>query len=246
MEQNLKILLVEDNPGDAFLVKFYLEESIFKEAQFIHAEYMKSALDILSKNKIDVVLLDLNLPDSKGLETVEQILAQTTDSVVIVLTGLADNELGVQTVKLGAQDFLVKGQFDGKVLTSSIRYAFERAQLKKRVRELDERIIQYNAVQEIAQIGYWSIDLQTKKLKLTAFSKKLLGIESEQGTGFDNFTSVLDDSSHESFNNSLVEAFETGIDFSLRIKLLANNSDFLMKSKYQKEENIISGTLQKL
>ena len=126
MDKPLNILLIEDNPGDAFLIKFYLEESIFKNARLIHAEFLKTGLDLLSKNAFDIILLDLNLPDSKGIETLQQILDMVVDSVVIVLTGLSDEELGVQTVKMGAQDFLIKGQFDGKVLTSSVRYAFER------------------------------------------------------------------------------------------------------------------------
>lgn len=243
MKENLNILLVEDNPGDAFLVKFYLEESILKSAQFIHAEYMQSALDILSKNEIDVVLLDLNLPDSKGVETVQSILDHSKDAVVIVLTGLADNEVGVQTVKLGAQDFLVKGQFDGKVLTSSIRYAFERAQLKKQVRELDERIIQFSSTQEIAEIGYWELKINTKAFKLTPYLSNLIGLES---SSFEDFKGKLTDESSSELGDLIQAAVSDSKDFDVDLFFNGNDDQFKMKSRSKSDDNLIIGTLQKL
>ncbi|MEX2590634.1 MAG: response regulator [Chitinophagales bacterium] len=247
MEKNLKILLVEDNPGDAFLVKFYLEESIFKTAEFIHAEYLNTALDVLSKNKIDVVLLDLNLPDSKGVETVQQILENGGESVVIVLTGLSDNELGVQTVKLGAQDFLVKGQFDGKVLTSSIRYAFERAQLKQRVRELDENSMQFHETQEIAELGYWKLDLQSKELWMTSYLKELLGLKVQRNYALKNLQNLLDKASAEKLGTSIEEAIEKKKDFSLSIKLKDQEKPaFLIKARYKTDNDALVGVIQKV
>lgn len=157
----LQILLVEDNPGDAFLVKFYLEESVWKQARIIHAEYLKTALDLLSKNAFDVILIDLNLPDSIGIETLNEILKTKGEAVVIVLTGLQDEELGTKAVQLGAHDFLIKGQFDGKVFNSSIKYAFERVRTKHELNEKNKNIsrleFRFNVVQRLNRCGYWRV-----------------------------------------------------------------------------------------
>ncbi|MDX2002393.1 MAG: response regulator [Chitinophagales bacterium] len=179
MDKPLNILLIEDNPGDAFLIKFYLEESVFKTARLIHAEFLKTALDLLSKNAFDVILLDLNLPDSRDLATLEEILTVASNTVVIVLTGLNDEELGVKTVKMGAQDFLVKGQFDGKVLTSSVRYAFERYQLQKKVdnftSRLDEGKQRMETIETLAQIGYWELNVADSSMYWSPGFMELVG-----------------------------------------------------------------------
>ncbi|CAN5120058.1 hypothetical protein BH09BAC1_BH09BAC1_22680 [soil metagenome] len=176
---NLNILLIEDNPGDAFLIKFYLEESVLKYARLLHAEYLNTALDLLQNNEFDVILLDLNLPDSKGIETLEAVLDAAQGSVVIVLTGLNDEKLGLQTVKKGAQDFLVKGQFDGKVLTSSVRYAFERYQLQKQVlsfsQMLNDSISQFDTAQEVGEFGYWELNVKDNSMQWSSNLFSLLG-----------------------------------------------------------------------
>lgn len=180
---NLNILLIEDNPGDAFLIKFYLEESVLKYARLLHAEYLNTAIDLLQHNEFDVVLLDLNLPDSSGIATLQAILDAAKGSVVIVLTGLNDEELGAETVKLGAQDFLVKGQFDGKVLTSSVRYAFERYQLQKQVmhysNKLSESINQFDNAQQVGDFGYWELNLADGSMH---WSKNLFRLLGKNGT----------------------------------------------------------------
>lgn len=176
---NLNILLIEDNPGDAFLIKFYLEDSVLKYARLLHAEYLKTAVDLLQHNEFDVILLDLNLPDSKGIETLETVLEASQGGVVIVLTGLNDEELGLQTVTKGAQDFLVKGQFDGKVLTSSVRYAFERYQLQKQVLSCTQKLSsaneQFDVAQQLADFGYWELNPTNKAMYWSSNLFTILG-----------------------------------------------------------------------
>ena len=136
----LKVLLIEDNPGDAFLIKFYLEESTGTNYVLTHAEELATAKEFLSNDKYDILLLDLNLPDSFGVETIKHLLDEFPGNLVIVLTGLTDESIGIQAVQMGAQDFLVKGRFDGKVLNSSIRYAFERFQLTLQLKNYKEEL----------------------------------------------------------------------------------------------------------
>ena len=131
MEDNLsfmKILLIEDNPGDVRLVKEMLAE---EKAQFelSHAERLQAGLQYLKQNGYDVVLLDLNLPDSEGFDTFTAIHEQNPEKPVIILTGTDDRELGLDSVRKGAQDYLVKGKFDSILLMRSIVYSIERQKL---------------------------------------------------------------------------------------------------------------------
>lgn len=246
MDEALNILLIEDNPGDAFLIKFYLEESIFKNARLIHAEFLKTGLDLLSKNAFDVILLDLNLPDSKGMETLEQVLGAIVDSVVIVLTGLSDEEFGVQTVKKGAQDFLVKGQFDGKVLTSSVRYAFERYQLQKKVDnftdELDENKQQFETAQEIAGLGYFELDLNDKSMHWTSQLYKLLGVTpANNEVNLSNLIKLVDPAQAEALNSQFLSAIEKGQPFTSDFKLKDTQRTFTCKAKpFFNEKKVIT------
>jgi serine phosphatase RsbU (regulator of sigma subunit) len=130
----LRVLLVEDDPGDAFLV-----EELLVEAQapidLETATTMAAARPRL--RAVDCVLLDLGLPDASGLEGLRSLLAEASVAVC-VLTGLEDEHLGIAAVGEGAQDYLVKGQVDGVVLTRAVRYAVERKRADENARRLRE------------------------------------------------------------------------------------------------------------
>ena len=248
----MHILLIEDNPGDAFLIKFYLEESIFKDARLIHAEFLNTALDLLSKNEFDVVLLDLNLPDSKGIETLKQVLDACKHSVVIVLTGLADEELGIETVQLGAQDFLVKGQFDGKVFTSSVRYAFERYRLLRQVEQvhdsLDEYQQQFQYAQDLAGFGYWELDLKDNSMFWSDKLYQLLGAEkSEETLELSTFVSAFNKHA-EQLENAFKQAIDGKSDIDLTIE--QNGQKLVLRSQSVNDEKghveRLAGVLLKL
>ncbi len=222
---NLNILLIEDNPGDAFLIKFYLEDSVLKYARLLHAEYLKTAVDLLQHNEFDVILLDLNLPDSRGIETLETVLEASQGGVVIVLTGLNDEELGLQTVTKGAQDFLIKGQFDGKVLTSSVRYAFERYQLQKQVlnctQKLNNANEQFDAAQQLADFGYWELDPKTKSMFWSSNLFTTLGINAPESAPTlsvflkslpKDVAAIIETSISKALNNSGLSHFSFNID----------------------------------
>ncbi|MCS6935380.1 MAG: response regulator [Chitinophagales bacterium] len=174
--QELKVLLIEDNPGDAFLMKFYLGESASPVFHVSHAENLKSALDLLAENTYDIILSDMNMPDSNGVETVKTLLSKYPGNLVIVLTGLTDEQVGLETVRYGAQDFLVKGKFDGKVLVSSVLFAFERFKLNN---QLDEGNFRLNTLQEIAGVGYFETDNASQKSFFCNKTIQLLGSEDE-------------------------------------------------------------------
>lgn len=131
------VLLIEDNPGDARLIEEMLREDRGDPpVAFRHVRSLEAGFDALSSEEPDVLLLDLRLPDSTGLETLESVLERTETVPVIVLTGMPEAKLGMEAVSHGAQDYLVKDDVTPEVLTRAIRYAIER---KKTERELRTR-----------------------------------------------------------------------------------------------------------
>ena len=129
----LKVLLVEDNPADARLVREMLADAGGDGFELDHSERLDDALQKLGKDDFDVVLLDFSLPDVKGLETVARLQAAEPKIPIVVLSGHSDEELAIQAVQSGAQDYLVKGRGDGDLLARSLRYAIERKQLQERL-----------------------------------------------------------------------------------------------------------------
>lgn len=125
VSSSIRALLVEDNVGDARLLQEYLNEVYSIQIELTHVVSLQQGLQQL-RSPFDVVLLDLSLPDSHGLETLTRALAAGTTAPIIVLTGTSDEELALKAMQNGAQDYLVKGQFTGDLLVRSIRYAIER------------------------------------------------------------------------------------------------------------------------
>src|SRR5579871_5395722 len=127
-EQPTNILLIEDNPGDADLVRLRLIEG--KAPMDVNrVERLSDGLASLSQQSPTVVLLDLNLPDSRGAETFRKILEKAPDVPVVILSGQDDEALAIKAVHQGVQDYLVKGDFNGKQLERTLRYAVERQAL---------------------------------------------------------------------------------------------------------------------
>ena len=120
----LDVLLIEDNPGDARLIREMLNDVPAARLRLHHADRLAAGLKCL--DGVDVVLLDLSLPDSQGLQTFQRVREQAPSVPVVVLTGLDDETVAVRAVQEGAQDYLPKGQVDGQLLVRSMRYAIER------------------------------------------------------------------------------------------------------------------------
>ena len=161
----LNILIVEDNPGDLRLIREILGEACSWDFETVSAGRLSEALAALAAGPFfDVVLLDLGLPDSSGLGSLEKIVAAGPRSSVIVLTGQDDEELGIQAMQRGAGDYLVKGQVNPQLLIRAIRYASERRKTGEELRKTHdylEKLITYAS----APIICWSPDL-----KITRFN----------------------------------------------------------------------------
>ncbi|WP_373529261.1 response regulator [Nostoc sp.] len=136
---NIKVLLVEDNPGDVFLLQELLKEVTTDVVELMPVERLLEALKDLSREDFDVILLDLSLPDSQGLETFIIAHNQAKATPIIVLTGIDDETLAIRAMQEGAQDYLVKGQVTGDLLVRSMRYAIERQRADNALRQSEER-----------------------------------------------------------------------------------------------------------
>ena len=122
----INALMIEDNAADARLLQEILTDSSHIEFRLTHAETLKDGLERLGKTPFDVVLLDLNLPDSTGLASVDNLLAAHARAPVVVMTGNEEEDLGLRAVAAGAQDLLIKGQLDQTMAVRTIRFAVER------------------------------------------------------------------------------------------------------------------------
>ena len=125
----IKVLLIEDSPGDARLLREALAEANDAAFGLEFVDRLSTGLRRLSEGEIDLALLDLGLPDSQGLDTLDRVQTEAPDVPIIVLTGTQDEGLGVKAVQIGAQDYLVKGEVDARLLVRAMRYAIERHRL---------------------------------------------------------------------------------------------------------------------
>ena len=126
----IRVLIVEDNLGDAILVREMLREVDPGRFELVHATRLSEGIERLHGTGADCVLLDLSLPDAEGLDALPQIQGASLDVPIIVFSGRSDERIAVRAVQEGAQDYLIKGQVDGRLLARSINYAVERKRVE--------------------------------------------------------------------------------------------------------------------
>ena len=133
----IRILLIEDDQADAFLIREMLREPATGDIAIQHVTRLDDGIRLAGEDAFDIIISDLGLPDSQGMDTVKTLVAAVERLPIVVMTGLADHEVGLEAVNCGAQDYLVKGQVSGEMLVRSIRYAIER----KRIENEKEQVI---------------------------------------------------------------------------------------------------------
>jgi two-component system, NarL family, sensor histidine kinase UhpB len=142
----IRVLLVEDSPSDAELLKYHLQSVSFESFEITHVEWLRDALDRLRIEPFDLVLLDLTLPDSTGAQTFLSVQQEAARVPIVVLTGSHDEMQGIEAVRHGVQDYLIKGQFQEQQIARAIRYAMERSRaqlaLKRAHDELEMRVME--------------------------------------------------------------------------------------------------------
>ena len=187
----IRVLLVEDSQSDAELFAIYLEQVRSADYQIQIAETLADGVAVLKSRPVDIVLADLNLPDSFGIDTCRKLHTVAPSVPIIVLTGLADEEKALEAMHVGAQDYLVKGEIDGNVLSRAIRYSVERQRASDMQRQSDERM---RLITEQLPAVLWTTDVD---LRITPPSREFLinegGGESFVGKTLKEFFETDDD-----------------------------------------------------
>lgn len=153
-EERVKILLVEDDPDDVYVMRNLLGDRWSGPFELVHVELLASAIERCEEEKFNVVLLDLCLPDSTGLETFFNLYAHAGEVPIVVLSGYNDERTAIKAVQSGAQDYLVKGQLTDSLLVRSIRYAIERSRRHHAEEALRDTSEEFRAAGEIQQRLY--------------------------------------------------------------------------------------------
>ncbi|RCU45919.1 hybrid sensor histidine kinase/response regulator [Haloplanus salinus] len=154
LTDELQLLLVEDNPGDARLIRHHLRSDTrgaFATPSVTHVETLDAALDRLETTTFDLVLLDLGLADSRGIETLERLndrldAAAAPPLPVVVLTGLTDEEMALEAIQQGAQDYLLKEHLEAELLGRAVRYALERHRQERTLERQNERLERFASI----------------------------------------------------------------------------------------------------
>ncbi len=165
----IRIMLVEDNPGDALIINEMLKEIYNDQFKLVHFKRVDEGLKHI-KEDFDIMLLDLNLPDSHGVETFKTMNSHLPELPIIILTGLTDEDLAVNIVSEGAQDYLVKGQINKQLLSRSIKYSIERKNIEIELRKSEEK---YKEMVEKIQTGLFVIDSNNK---ITYINNQMAGM----------------------------------------------------------------------
>jgi DNA-binding response OmpR family regulator len=134
-QEPFRILLIEDNPDHVHLLKRFLRES----SRITHADTLAAGIELHAVEPFDVTILDLTLPDSRGIQTLTRFRKAVSESPVIITTGDENEETAIQSLRMGAQDYLVKGTINGDMFNRAVRYAVERQRLAKKLSESRER-----------------------------------------------------------------------------------------------------------
>ena len=163
MNAGLSILTIEDNPSDLYMLEHKLKTSSLEIGTLYSADSIKQACEMLEAHAIDLVLLDLTLSDSFGINSFIQLKPFVQNIPVIILTGLSDTSLALEAIKEGAQDYLTKGEYNENLLSRSIQYSVERMRNLEKLRESIER---FNMVVKATNDAIWDWDLISNEVFL--------------------------------------------------------------------------------
>jgi diguanylate cyclase (GGDEF)-like protein/PAS domain S-box-containing protein len=208
------VLLIEDNPGDARLLREMLQEEGLYSSELLHADSMGCAEKILAEHAVDIILLDLGLPDAQGLEAVRRAHAVAPRVPLVVLTGLDDEVLAAQALQEGAQDYLIKGQISSSVgqvetrgLLRALRYAVERKSMEDALfMETERAQVTLNSIGE----AVICTDIVGKVTFLNPVAEKLTGwsLQDAAGRPMVEVFQVLDATSRETTPNPMEMAVD--------------------------------------
>ena len=202
MSEKINILLIEDNKSDEGLFHVYLREGFGSAFTLAAADYLHKGLALVKETRFDVIIVDLTLPDSGGVDTFKAVYDAAPEIPIIVLTGLEDESMGITTVKLGAQDFLIKGTLNAKTLRKTINYSIERYKLLKSLAENAKMLAEKTAdllsekqklsqAQKLAHIGSWEWNIKTNNFSCSDEMLRILKLDESEKLTYERFLDFL-------------------------------------------------------
>ena len=237
---DVRVLLIEDSAADARLIEEFLKGTPLYQFRLTHVERLQEALQRLQTTRYEVILLDLTLPDSAGLVSLEQLLTSAPSIPVLVLTNNNNPEIAIEAVRRGAQDYLIKRQINHEMLVRSLRYAIERKQQAKALRDANEalesrvqsrtqelelanqnlrqEIVHRQAVQErlmlakkAGKIGIFEWDIRADKMIWSDELETLYGVSAQDFDGHcDSWLNMLCEESRTKVKKELLRAVSLG------------------------------------
>jgi PAS domain S-box-containing protein len=183
----IRLLMIEDCPADARLIRIMLEESAAPTTQCRWVDNLTEGIELLRTSTFDVVLLDLGLPETTGLDTLNKVYREASVPAVVVMSGSSDEEVALQALQAGAQDYLIKGRVDRATLARAIRYAIGRSQAERALRvRTDEQRQQAKYLRtliDLLPMFVWLKDTQSRYLTVNQATAAALGTSVAQMEG---------------------------------------------------------------
>ncbi len=220
-ETPIQVLLVEDNPGDVLLLQELLGEVSSVDCQLTSVELLDEALQLLERESFDIILLDLSLPDSNGLETFINLHNHVPAIPIIVQTGLNDETLAMRAMQQGAQDYLVKGQASGDLLVRCMRYAMERQRAEEALRQSEER---FRSLSASAPIGIYQMDADGMCIYTNDLWQEISGLTLAESLG-DGWIKGIHPDDKEMVVIAWKRFLKNGGEFSLEFRFLTSQGD---------------------
>jgi PAS domain S-box-containing protein len=174
-EKSLRVLIIEDDAIDRMQLQRLLASTSLQVGEVKCANRLAAAIDMLKQWNADVLLLDLGLPDSQGIESIIQIQTHAPDVPIIVMSGLDDEQTATKAVQKGVQDYLIKGQVDSTLLMRSVRYALERKKAERQLQVAEQR---YRTIFENSAVAIMMVDRDERLVSWNGFTEQLLGMTS--------------------------------------------------------------------
>ena len=246
--QKLNVLLIEDNPGDARLIKEMINQVIGIKINIDWTDKLSIGIKKIAQNKVDAILLDLSLPDSNGLITFISLSDRSSNIPIIVITGLEDQLVSIEAMKSGAQDYLIKDKIDTHLLKKTILHAIERKKIEIEIRKSEEK---YRNLYDTALVGMFKLEART--LKVIQSNKtflEILGYKLEDGKKkseilaiINPFIKIKDSKKLNSFISNMEKYYQVN---NCEMVLLSSNGlsiNVLINAKYYEIDDTIEGTI---
>jgi PAS domain S-box-containing protein len=214
------LLIIEDNPADSRLIQEMLKDS-GSEFEVDCVTRLSAAMQKLAVQSVDAVLLDLSLPDSKGIETFIRLHAKFPQVPVVVLTGTSDEELATKAVREGAQDYFVKGSVSGVILSRGLKYAIERKRIQMALQEHEREL---KEAQRVAHVGSWKLGLDSGAFEWSEEMYRIYGLDpSLPAPSYQEQERMLTPESRARMVAAIEGARLTGSHFELEVEITRPN-----------------------